>query len=90
MKSVAQVKRWPHAFGGEVHEGWLPDNVAAPLSTPVTPVVLDLQILSVDDAFILEWCTRDHVRRGDTWHKTIDDAKTYAENYFGVPKERWG
>jgi len=90
MKPVAQVKRWPHTFGGNKHEGWLPKNVPSPPPTPMTPVVLDLQILSDGDGFILEWNARDHSRCGDTWHQTIDDAKRQAEDYFGVPRDRWG
>ena len=91
MKSVAQVKRWPYIFGGQTHEGWLPNGAAIPPPTPEKPTVLDLQILANgDDGFILEWCIRDGSRCDDSWHRTIDGAKHYAERYFGVPLDRWG
>ncbi len=89
MQSIAQVKRWPHTFGGHSHEGWLPNNVATPPPTPEVPELLDLRILPEGNGYILEWRTRSGTRQGDTWHSSLDEAKRYAEEYFGVPKDRW-
>jgi hypothetical protein len=94
---VKKVEGWLFTFGGETHSGWLPPNAAIPLPTPVEHVVLDVTIEKCDGGYLLEWAAKPTAtsrellppKVGDSWHESIDDAETAAQEWFGIEREHW-
>ena len=90
---IVQVAEWTVDFGGEEPTGWLPKEAVPPLPTPVVRADLALAILKDGtqdaDGFILEWRGPTKETSGDTWHSSLADAVTWADQHFGVPEDAW-
>ena len=94
---LKKVEAWPVTFGGEAHRGWLPANAATPLPTPVEHEILDVRIESEPGGYLLIWAAhpspicRDRLppKVGDSWHETVEDAETAAEEKFGIGRGDW-
>jgi len=77
-------------IGGEQHSGWLPEGAATPLPTPKREVKMKFEI--TDDGggdYLLVYESEDKSVYGDTWHRSIEEAKIAAESSFGIPKREW-
>lgn len=89
LEIVKRVTGLPVQFGGEQHTGWLPAGAAVPLSTPVIDVLLDLEIQSDGDGYLLCFSSQDGTVHGDTWHQSVIEAENAAANDFGVQPSQW-
>ena len=89
MKVLQQVIGRTVGFGGEEPSGWLPSNASTPLPTPFEQVILDVRILEVQGGFILEWQSSNPDYSNDSWHMTIEDAKSQAMDQFGIETSEW-
>ena len=76
-------------FGVEASSGWLPANAAALLPTQPRQLVFDVRILEGPAEFILEWQSADGDYSNDSWHATIEEAKTEAREQFGIASSEW-
>ena len=85
MKAVQQVIGKTVEFGREP-SGWLPTNAATPRPTRS---ILDVRILDGDGEFILEWESRNGDSANDSWHRTIEEAKSEAKERFGIEASEW-
>jgi hypothetical protein len=94
---VKKVDGWPVTFGGESHSGWLPQNAATPLPTPIENELLDVTIEQEDNGYLLIWTARSSdtspesvpPKAGDSWHKSVEDAEAAAQEWFGIEREDW-
>ena len=89
LEIVKRVTGLPVQFGGEQHTGWLPAGAAIPLPTPVVDVLLDLEIQSDGDGYLLCYSSQDGTVHGDTWHQSVVEAENAAANDFGVQRSQW-
>ena len=90
VRIVRELRGVTIEFGGEKHSGWLPEGAAWPPPTPIEIAVLDFEIVGLEDgSYIFEWLSRNTDHRGDTWHKTFEDALEYAKESFGIELEEW-
>lgn len=76
-------------FGGDSHEGWLPEGAALPPPTPRIAVSLRLTIYAGSGGFILEWKGLIGEYSGDTWHDTKEGALASARERFGADPADW-
>lgn len=77
-------------IGGDQQSGWLPANASTPLATPTRDVQMRFAI--TDDGgsnFLLISESEDQTIHNDTWHQTIEDAKSVAAESFGISQETW-
>jgi hypothetical protein len=90
MATVERVEHFQTTIGGQPHTGWLPPRAAVPPPTPARTIELTL---TIDDdggsGFLLIFHSPDNSVRGDTWHRTIEEAREAARDSFGVPFEAW-
>ena len=89
MKVLQQVIGRIVEFGGEEPGGWFPSNASTPLPTPIEQVILDVRILEDEGGFILEWQSSKTDYSNDSWHMTIEDAKSQAMDQFGIEASEW-
>lgn len=89
MRVVKQVIGKVVQFTGGPPSGWLPSKAATPLPTPPSQMVFDVRILEGDAEFILEWQSADAGYSNDSWHATIEEAKTEAREKFGIAASEW-
>lgn len=89
MKLIEQVIGKAVEFGGEKANGWLPSNATTPLATQPRQSVFDVRILEGDAEFILEWQSADGDYSNDSWHATIEEAKSEAREQFGIAASEW-
>jgi hypothetical protein len=89
VKVIEQVIGRIVEFGGETASGWLPSNAATPLPTPPRQLIFDVRILEGRAEFILEWQSADGDYSNDSWHATIEEAKTEASERFGIAASEW-
>jgi hypothetical protein len=52
-------------------------------------LVLDVRILEGNAEFILEWQSVGGDYSNDSWHATIEEAKTEAIKRFGIAPAEW-
>jgi hypothetical protein len=83
-------------FGGEEHQGWLPQGAITPEPTPEAELRLELEIRAVEGGFLLDWrpveTESQHVEApfaGDLWFESIEEAEEAALKSFGVPDGDW-
>lgn len=77
-------------WGGEEPSGWLPPGAARPLPTPIEKLVFDLEIVSDGgDGFLLCYQSRDGKVSGDTWHQSLSEAESAAQNWFAARPDQW-
>jgi len=69
--------------------GWLPENAATPLPTPARQLIFDVRILEGRAEFILEWQSAGGDYSNDSRHATIEEAKTEANERFGITASEW-
>jgi hypothetical protein len=89
MKRVKQVKRVQVQLGGETHSGWLPENAAAPLPTPVENLLMDVEIFADGDGYLLCYTSNRGNYRGDFWFHSIDLAEQAAFEWFEIEASDW-
>jgi len=89
VKVIEQVIGKVVEFGGETSSGWLPSNAAAPLPTQPRRLTFDVRILEGRAEFILAWQSADGDYSNDSWHATIEEAKTEASERFGIAASEW-
>jgi hypothetical protein len=89
VKVIEQVIGKVIEFEGETASGWLPSNAATPLPTQPRRFVFDVRILEGRAEFILEWQSADGDYSNDSWHATIEEAKTEASERFGIAASEW-
>jgi hypothetical protein len=89
VKVIEQVIGKVVEFDGETASGWLPENAATPLPTQPRQLIFDVRILEGPAEFILEWQSADGNYSNDSWHATIEEAKTEARERFGVALSEW-
>ena len=89
MKVLLQVIGKVVEFGGDVPSGWLPSNAATPLAERIEKVILDVRILEDGEGFILEWQSANTHYSNDSWHASIEDAKSRAMDQFGIETSEW-
>jgi hypothetical protein len=90
MRVIAEVHGIRLKVGGEPHSGWLPPSAAVPLPTPVREIVLDLRIEELErNSFLLIWDGEIASDSSDSWHQSLEDAMTVAEEEFGVRPVDW-
>ena len=89
MNVIKQVLGRVVVFDGEESNGWLPANAATPLPTQPYQMVLDVRILEEDAGFTLEWQSAHGDYSNDSWHATIEEARTEAMERFGVAPSEW-
>ena len=88
MKVLLEVIGKAVKFGGEKPVGWVPTNASTPLVTPTEQAILDVRILEDEAGFILEWQSPTGYAN-DSWHETIEDAKSQALDQFGIEASEW-
>lgn len=69
-------------FGGVEHSGWLPPGAAQPLPTPTIDVLLNLETVSGDSGYFLQYSSTNTNYIGDTWHEGLEDAIGQARLQF--------
>jgi hypothetical protein len=89
VKVIEQVIGKVVEFGGETASGWVPANAATPLPTQPRQLIFDVRILEGPSEFILEWQAADGNYCTDSWHATIEEAKTEASERFGIASSEW-
>ena len=89
MQVLKQILGFKVQFGGEEHEGWLPDGASLPKPTPCETVELDIRIEATDGGYLLIWVGQNRRYCGDTWHETVQDAERQAELQFGITGRDW-
>jgi len=52
-------------------------------------LIFDVRILEGRAEFILEWQSADGDYSNDSWHATIEEAKTEASERFGIAASEW-
>jgi len=90
MRSFSKVGFRKIKIGGQQHSGWLPEGDATPLPTPVRDLKMRFEI--TDDGgsdFLLLYESEDRSVYGDTWHRSIEEAKAAAESSFGIRSQEW-
>ena len=84
-------------FGGEEHQGWLPQGAVPPQPTPEVELRLELVIREVEGGFLLEWRPMETAEgqrveapfAGDLWFESLEEAERAATNDFGVSRVDW-
>ena len=79
----------PFRLGGKPHSGWLPPGAAIPLPTPIRDLLLDIEIQSDGDGYLLCYMSQDGTFSGDTWHQSMAEAEQAAQQDFGVQPSQW-
>ncbi|TWT79570.1 hypothetical protein CA13_09740 [Planctomycetes bacterium CA13] len=89
MNIVRRLIGYKMQIGGVAHSGWLPDNAAVPLPTPIRNITLNLEIQHDDSGFLLCYTSTDGSVHGDTWHESLADAERMATRSFGISASEW-
>ena len=89
MKVIEQVIGKVVVFAGEEPSGWRPENAATPLPTGARQLIFDVRILEGPEEVILEWQSADGDYSNDSWHATIEEAKTEARERFRIQPSEW-
>ena len=73
-------------FGG-ADSGWFPANASPPMPERTT---LSLRIDQTSEGyFLISESTNPKYTGGDTWHATLEEALSQAEEQFGIAPAQW-
>ena len=93
MRTFASIRDRPAWLTGRPRKGrtyspWGIGDASTPAARPMT-FGFDI----TDDGqgrYILAFYSMDRVYCADTWHETLEDAYSSAEEDFGIRREEWG
>lgn len=87
---IKRIVGWPHTYGGEEHQDWLPTCASEPLPTPIRQVLVDLEIDGDSESgYLLIQTAQDGSFSWDTWYASIADADAAAAELYGVSSDAW-
>lgn len=90
MRIYAEIENRKISFGGEQHQGWLPNNATIPPSTPLKTFACHVQITDDGgDGVLLIYESDDATCCGDTWHHTVKEAVEAAQRWFNITEDEW-
>jgi hypothetical protein len=88
MRTFASIHNRSTWITGRPHGPWGGADASSP-SAKLLSFGFDI---TADGAgyYVLVYYSMDRVYGGDTWHETISDAYSTAEEAFGIRHEEWG